>query len=419
MTRLPVRFFVFIAGLLLLRTTGVAQSGNDLIYLHHADSLVGMEINGERARQVIGHVRFSHGKTIVTCRRAIQYLQSNKVTLEGDVEVNEDSLTMLSQFGTYYGNTRVAEATGRVRLDDNKMVLYADYGTYYSAERKAHFWQNVMLLDSTSVLTADILTYYRDEQKSIAESNVVIVNRENHITIMGGHFENYRKVNYSLMLDRPRAVHTDTTGGTTDSLVILSDTLETYQKTPQRMIATGHVRMNRSDVTSEAGSGIFYTKLDSMELRQSPFVWQTQSNGITTQISGDSIFVKIEQKKLRNVFVHGHAFSVSEADSIIKNRYHQTSGQSMTMTFNKNKIDTILVDRNATILYFLFDDKTPNGLNTTTGDHVTISFTEGKIERLKVTGGVEGKYVPERMIIGKEAEYNLIGFNWKPKPVVR
>jgi len=54
------------------------------------------------------------------------------------------------------------------------------------------------------------------------------------------------------MLNHPRATHIDTTGGTTDSLVIVADTMETYQQIPQRLIASGNVYMNRSDVTSEA-----------------------------------------------------------------------------------------------------------------------------------------------------------------------
>ncbi|TAK67277.1 MAG: hypothetical protein EPO24_00610 [Bacteroidetes bacterium] len=396
-----------------------AQSSDNLIYLHHADSLVGLDINGERARQLIGNVKFTHGKTTVTCRKAVQYLQSNKATLEGEVVVTEDSLTMTALHGTYYGSTKIAEASGRVRLDDHKVVLYADFGTYYSNERMAHFRQNVRLYDSSTVLTSDELQYYRDEQKTIAESNVVIVNSENNMTLRGEHFENYRKINYSKMTEHPRATHKDTSGSKTDSLVIISDTMETYQQAPERLVATGNVFMYRSDIASEAGYGVFFTKLDSIELHGSPFVWHTQENGTVTQASGDSMYVKIKKKRLDMLYIFGHAFSLSEADSSLPKRLHQISGQDMTMYFKENKINTIQVDKTATILYYLFDGKTPNGLNNTTGDHITISFLDGKIERLKVVGGVEGKYVPEKLVYGREEEYNLTGYNWKEKPVLR
>ncbi len=418
--RVILQYFLFLLGAVIVTLSPLyAQSQDNIIYLHHADSLVGLELNGEQARQLIGNVKFTHGKTIVICKRATQYLKSNKVNLEGNVIVTEDSLTMRADHGIYYGDTRICEASGNVRLDDNKMNLFSDFGSYYSKDRMAHFRQHVKVLDSTSVLTADDLVYYRDEQKTIAESNVVIVSSENHLTLSGGHFENYKKVKYSLMFDRPRATQIDTSGGVTDSVVIISDTMETYQQPPERLLATGNVSMKRTDVTSQAGSTVFYTKLDSIELRGTPFVWQTQSNGTTTQSSGDSMFVKLEQKRLRVLYLHGHAFSISQADPTLLKRYHQISGQDMTMFFKENKINNIEVDRTATMLYYLFDDKTPDGMNNTTGDHVSIEFLNGKIDQLKVIGGVEGKYVPERILNGHEEDYNLTGFNWKEKPIVR
>jgi hypothetical protein len=67
------------------------------------------------------------------------------------------------------------------------------------------------------------------------------------------------------------------------------------------------------------------------------------------------------------------------------------------------------------MVYFLFEDGAPNGLNTTSGDHVAINFEKRKINTITVTGGVEGRYVPERLLATRQAEYNLPGFNWKER----
>ncbi len=409
----------FLLGVIIAFSFQAQAQTDNLIYLHHADSLIGLEINGERARQLIGNVKFSHGKTTVTCRKAIQYLQSNKATLDGEVVVTEDSMKMVAMHGTYYGKTRVAEASGKVRLEDGAMTLYADQGIYYSETKTAFFKENVKVYDTSSVLTSDELTYFREEQKTIAEGNVSITGSETNMIITGGHFENYRKRKYSKMLEQPRATSIDTSNGISDTLIIISDTMETYQDTLHRLVATGNLVMNRSDIAAEAGSGIFYTKIDSIQLRRSPFVWHTQTNGITTQASGDSMFIKLEKRQLKTQYVRGHAFSISQADLTLPKRLHQLSGQDITMFFNLKKIERIEVDRTATILYFLFDDKTPNGFNNTTGDHVTISFLEGRIDQLKVVGGIEGKYVPERLTAGREEEYNLTGFNWKLKTTIK
>ena len=52
-------------------------------------------------------------------------------------------------------------------------------------------------------------------------------------------------------------------------------------------------------------------------------------------------------------------------------------------------------------------------MNKSSGDHVTLSFADGKIDKIKILGGVEGKYYPEKMIANKEADFNLTGFDWR------
>jgi hypothetical protein len=41
-----------------------------------------------------------------------------------------------------------------------------------------------------------------------------------------------------------------------------------------------------------------------------------------------------------------------------------------------------------------------------------MEFRGGKLDRIKIVGGVEGKYYPERMIAKHERAYNLEGFRW-------
>src|SRR5512147_3080218 len=65
-----------------------------VIVLQHADSLVGRIIDGENARELIGHVAITHENVLVTCDRALQFLQQGKVILTGSVVVTDDSMTM-------------------------------------------------------------------------------------------------------------------------------------------------------------------------------------------------------------------------------------------------------------------------------------------------------------------------------------
>jgi hypothetical protein len=41
-----------------------------------------------------------------------------------------------------------------------------------------------------------------------------------------------------------------------------------------------------------------------------------------------------------------------------------------------------------------------------------MDFVDRRIDRIKIVGGVEGKYFPEPMIAKRERQYNLEGFRW-------
>ena len=82
------------------------------------------------------------------------------------------------------------------------------------------------------------------------------------------------------------------------------------------------------------------------------------------------------------------------------------------MYFYNNKVQQVDVQRNATSLYYLSDNEQPNGVNKSSGDRIIIEFQKGKVDRIKIIGGVQGQYFPEKMIFAREQDYNLDGFRW-------
>ena len=393
-----------------------SQTNENVVFLNHADSLVGTEIDGEKARLLIGNVKFTQGKIIITCQKAVQYLKSNKVTMEGVVEVRDDSMRMVAQRGLYDANTKIVEGFERVRLEDRTTTLNALYGKYFSEEKRAYFSGNVSVQDTASTLTCDELTYYRESQNLIADRNVVIINPENNLMLMCGHFENDKKAGMSLMTNRPMALQVETSSdGTIDTLIVTSRMMESFQDSTQRLIATDSVTLTRNGLAAEGGIAIFMMKLDSINLQRTPIMWYSGAGSETTQVVGDSMFVKLIQRKLNKLYVRGNAFAVSQADSIDRRRYNQLTGEELVIKFSGNAISAIDVDKTATMVYYVYDGGLPDGLNKTSGDHVTMSFIDKKIDQIKVAGGIEGQYVPERLIRGREFEYNLPGFKWRSR----
>ena len=397
-----------------LASNGRAQEAGKVVVLNHADSLVGREINGEQVKELIGNVQFTQGSTVVTCRRAMQYIAANKISLEGEVVVEDSSMRMLCTRGMYYGNDRSAEAFDHVVVEDRNTSVTAEYGKYFSREKKTFFRGNVRVQDTASIMTANELRYDRADEHSDATGNVRIMSPRNRMTISGNHFEDFKRQRFSRMTEHPKLLQIDTlSGGGGDTMVVTGGVMESYQDTLERLVARDSVNIVRGTLAAESGVAIFYPQRDSIILRTSPFVWYAADRSQDNQISGDSIFIRLKERRPETITVRGDAFAVSRADSLYPARFNQMSGQEIILSFAGKAIQRIDVEKTATSLYYLFDGKSPNGLNKASGDRVTILFKEGRLDELKVIAGPEGQYLPEKMVRHKEAEQNLPGFNWR------
>ncbi|RCK72034.1 MAG: hypothetical protein IGBAC_0626 [Ignavibacteriae bacterium] len=421
---MPIKFKKIIFYFFSLAQLSFSQNESNIVILHHADSLVGKVLNGEEVRELIGNVQFSQGNVMVSCDKAVQFLKSNLVTLEGNIKIQDDTLTFFGTKGTYNSNDKTAEAYNGVYIEEGLRKLYADYGKYYISEKRVYFKGRVLMQDTSSSLFCDELTYLRNEKHTIARKNVVLSDLKSNIKTYSDFFENKNK--YSYITGNPAVVQIDTADdGNIDTLIILSNEIQAYQDTIERFEALGSVKMRRGSVFAECGETIYFTDTDSIVMKKNPYVWYED-----TQISGDTIYVKLQERKLKNIYVKGKSVAISLSDSNYRNRFDQMQGETMLINFINGEINNIIVNTTAKSLYYLYEENksekdttqitiSPNGLNITTGDQIVIVFKEKKVESIKVSGGVEGKYYPENMVKGKEESYNLDGFNWRnDKPEV-
>lgn len=373
----------------------------------------GLVINGEDAREFTGKVHFTQitdegDRVYLWCDRALQYLKANRMELFGHVKIIRDTTTITSDQGKYYGNEKRAEVSTNVRLVRGASVLTSQSGQYYVEEKRSHFSGNVHLVDSSSAVSCNELTYFDSTAQSIAIGDVRVVNLSNSATIYGDSLVHFERNRYSIVPKNPKLIQIDTSSsGIIDTLVVISKTMESYQDSSERFIAIDSVKMSRGELSASGGKTTFFVKRDLIILQHHPIVWQALN-----QITGDSIDVGLKNKKLRSVHVWGHAVAISRSDSLYHDRYNQLTGRELTMYFADDRLDSVFVNKNATSLYYLYDKEKPDGANKSSGDRIYINFIEGKIDRIKIVGGVEGQYFPEKMLANHESQYNLDGFKW-------
>ncbi len=394
----------------LLLQTVVAQQSK-IIELRHADELKGKTINNEEVRELIGKVHFVQmaaegGLVKVWCDRALRFMMQNKMELFGNVKVVRDSVVILSKEGIYYGDRRMMEGKNGVRLERGKTVLTATHGEYYVDEKRSHFIENVVLIDTSSIITSDEMHYFEAETRSVATGAVHVLDLVNVLHIYGDSLVHIEERKYTLVLKHPRLVKIDTTaGGTIDTMVVVSRMMQSFQDTIDRFIATDNVQMVKEDMSARCGKATFFPDRDLIDLQTSPIIW---SDG--NQVTGDSIRIRMKENKLQSFWVKRHAMTISRVDTAFPGRYNQLTGRELTMYFQGDKLKQVDVQKNATSLYYLYDNNEPNGLNKSSGDRIFIDFIDGEVDRIKIVGGVQGQYFPEKMITNREPEYNLDGF---------
>ena len=133
------------------------------------------------------------------------------------------------------------------------------------------------------------------------------------------------------------------------------------------------------------------------------------------QLSGDSIRVQLKElngsKSVESITVSGDAFfAARDTLDLTQHLYNQLSGKTMLITLDEQeKVTGIQVDSQARSLYYGYDSgSSPAGINYSSGNTIVMSFAEGKLNRITVSGNVEGKQYPNKL--RGNAKINLPGF---------
>jgi lipopolysaccharide export system protein LptA len=421
------------------------------------DSLVGKVVDGESIRVVNGNVRLKQGNVTVTCNKAIQYIMRNEAELIGNVIATQDSLTLKTETGYYFGNLKKTKSTSGIILDDTKVVLSADSGEYFFDEAKAFFQTNVKLVDSTTTLISDELTYFKNLDKSIAVENVKITDRSNviyadtlihfrtdkrsiadgtvsitnlkdNLTIFGNHLEDDGQLKYTLINLNPLLMQVDTTVSVDDSLhtkisidtlLIKSNVMESFRTGANVFKATDSVKILRGEFASVNDLTTYYRdqeKIITSRIADStlrPVLWYENS-----QLMGDSITIYLKDGDIKSLAVDYNSFMISQS-KIFSQRFDQTSSDSVHLYFINNKLQRAEFAGKVQSIYYLLDEDKPNGLVKSTAHKAIIVFKENEIDQVRLYGSPTSEYYPEGKVEGLERTFTLPKFVLKENRPVK
>ncbi len=139
-----------------------------------------------------------------------------------------------------------------------------------------------------------------------------------------------------------------------DSLFISADSLLSGQSvessdTFQNMRAWGNVQIWNISLSALCDSLYFSGKDSSFYLFDDPVIWSDSA-----QLSGDSIRLILEHKKMKDLFLFPKGFIISRDHEEFNN---QIKGKEINGHFTNGKMDFMTVEGNAESMYFLKDEK--------------------------------------------------------------
>jgi hypothetical protein len=199
---------------------------------------------------------------------------------------------------------------------------------------------------------------------------------------------------------------TDSIANTRDSLQAAKAKLPLDTTRTRVVLAYHKVKIFKSDLQSKSDSA-FYSYADStIRCFQNPIIW-TQGS----QLSADTIFLQLRNRKLDNMQLKKNGFIVStERDS---SKFNQVKGKALTGLFKDSKMYRMLVDGNAESIYYTIEDSVYSGLNRSLSSRMRLDFDDNRVKEVMLVRKAEGTYYPIEDIPKDVAI--LEGFMWKPK----
>ncbi len=173
------------------------------------------------------------------------------------------------------------------------------------------------------------------------------------------------------------------------------------------VIAYHNAKIFKSDLQARADSMFFSYSDSTVRCYFSPMLWAQGS-----QLSGDTIYLQMKNKKLNNMLLQHNSFIVNSEDTDSTN-FNQIKGKVITGYFKDNKLNQMFVDGNAESVYYVKDDSAYVGLNHQVSSRIKMNFADGKLTGINFIRAIQASTKP----MGKLTDEDKIlkGFIWKPK----
>jgi hypothetical protein len=225
---------------------------------------------------------------------------------------------------------------------------------------------------------------------AIADSQVVMTNSERRLKLTCGHLEHLRDEEYAKATLSPVLVEMDSLGA--ETLRITGEQIELFEG-GKRAKVSKQVRITRRETRAECEEAEYFRDAENLELRIDPVTWQGGD-----ELTGELIKLFLDDQKLTRAHVIGNAHVTSIVDTLkIGRRINTLSGREITLQFQDEKVDKVVVEGTATSVYHLIEEGEEKGKVRVQGDRITLFVDGQNLKRAMIEskpGTSTGRFLP-------------------------
>lgn len=276
--------------------------------------------------------------------------------------------------------------TTRVVNADSTRRMYTERGWYDAKGKHMLLWQNATYRDTSYTLRADTLYYHQPADSGWAACGIRVWNRDTTAHLAADRALFLKKKGRLWLWNDPWLVQYLQR----DTLSLFADTLLAHEDSLQGIhLLEAHRRVRfRTGQLQAIAQHLQLDRKDSiLTLTQDPVCWSGEN-----QVSGDTLRLWLKDSRPDSLWVIGHAFLVSRADSV--RFYNQIKGKTVLAHFVDNQLSRMRVEGNVESIYFMKEGKKMVGMNLSYCSRMLAWFENNEPVRIKLEVKPNGTFFP-------------------------
>jgi lipopolysaccharide export system protein LptA len=361
-------------------------------------------------------------KTVLKSIEGFYYGITRDVIFRKKVELIDPESTIITDTLEYNTYSQLTNFISPTKIINGARIIKTSNGNYNLGTKKGFLYERSIIDDSTYTFTADEMAI--DDSLGLGEfrGNALYKSKDSLSFDM---IANHIKTNRSKGILQATELPTLLIKQKNDTLYVSADTLyaakisdlkrpmpqardlmvkNTDSSLDKYFEAFHHVKIYSDSLQAKCDS-LFYSLADStIRLLSQPIVWSNNN-----QITGDTIYMFVNNKQPEQLSVINNAFAINKVDTT--NYYNQIKGNRLKVWFEDGSISKMQTKGNAENMYFVLDDqKKFIGVNQSSAQIIEIQFENSEPSKVKFINQLQGKLNPLNKVLPEELI--IRGFKW-------